>query len=184
MKQFGKYAFMSKTVLFFHIVNSIHQKTNLSILFYRLNLDMHGPIMRPDFHEEFLSAGLSRKFIFLKIVNLVQTLSSWTPNKGPATVSLMPTEGDRVQLRSKVRRQSSILSPKDGEGGSSCSRQMLSLGSVLGFWPAGKGVGALTGLSRCSSVSLAGHHITVLVAHCHHLELRCYEQHLRTCPVS
>ena len=59
-----------------------------------------------------------RKFMFLKIVNLLLTLSSWTPNKGPAAQCHSCRQKEtEFSWEAKEGDKSLILSPKNGEVG-------------------------------------------------------------------
>lgn len=169
---------MSKTVLFFHIVNSIHQKTNLYILFYHLNLDMHGPTMRPDFHEGIPFQQVSGNFVSQHPDSVTDPFQL-----DPPTKVLLPsvTQANRRQSSAeKQRKETARFFHHTVERWELLLQTGALLGCVLGFWPAGKGVGCSLVCAGAVVPVSSGHRITVLVAHCHHLELRCHEQRLCT----
>ena len=143
---------------------------------------MHGPIMRPDFHEGIPFQQISGNLCFSK-----SWICYWPFPVGPPTKVPLPsvTHADRRRQSSveKQRKETEFDSfTKEWRGGSSCSRWVPSLGSVLGFWPAGTGVGrSLVWAGAVVPVS-AGHRVTELAAHRRHPELKGCEQRLGARP--
>ena len=150
---------MSKSVLFFHIVNSIHQKTNLYILFYHLNLDMHGTTMRPDFHEGIPFQQVSGNFVSQHCDSVTDSFQLDLPTK-----VLLPSV---IQAN---RRQSSAEKQRKETELDSFTKQwerwelLLQIGALPGLCfrvlASGKGGGVLSGVRRrsCASLGWAPHH--------------------------